>query len=117
MKAALTTANIKFRVYSEDFKGGEEDPNILPLAGKRGWAMLTCDTKNRYRELERRSVLRYRVRQFIFSGNLGGVALAQLLVRVYPKIRLFARENDRPFIAVITKSGDIYLRMDHRGNR
>jgi PIN like domain len=117
VKAALTAANIKFRVYSEDFKGGEEDPNILPLAGKRGWAMLTCDTRNRYRELERRSVLRYRVRQFIFSGNLGGVALAQLLVQVYPKIRAFSRENERPFIAVITKSGDIYLRMDHRGNR
>ena len=116
VKTALSSANIKFRIYSEDFKSGEEDPNILPLAGKRGWAMLTCDTKNRYRGLERKSIFRYRVRQFIFSGNLGGATLAGLLVKVYPKMRTFARENGRPFVAVITKSGDIYLRMDHRGN-
>lgn len=115
MKTALLAAHIKFRVYSEDFKDGEEDPNILPLVGQRGYAILTQDSRNRYRELERKSILRYRVRQFIVSGNLGGVTLAKLLVDSYPKIRAFARENDRPFVAVITKSGDIYLRMDSHG--
>jgi len=116
VKAALSDANIKFRVYSEDFRVGEEDSKILLLAGKRGWAMLTCDSKNRYRELERKIILRYRVRQFIFSANLGGATLAQLLVSVYPKMRTFARENSRPFVAVITKSGNIYPRMNQRGN-
>jgi hypothetical protein len=116
VKAALLAAKVKFRVYSEDFKGGEEDPNILSLVGKRGWAMLTCDSKNRYRGLEHKSILRHRVRQFIFSGNLGAATLAVLLVSVYPKMRTFAREHERPFVAVITKAGDIYLRMDHRGN-
>jgi hypothetical protein len=115
VKAQLSAANIKFRVYSTDFKGGEEDPNILPLVGRRGWAMLTCDSKNRYRELERKSILRHRVRQFVFSGNLGAATLAGLLVRVYPTMRRFAREHERPFVAMITKSGDIYLRMDHQG--
>lgn len=42
VKAALSAAKYKFRVYSQDFRGGEEDPNILPLVGKRGWAMITC---------------------------------------------------------------------------
>jgi len=56
------------------------------------------------------------VRLFIFTANLGGAALAQLLVNAYPKVRKFARENGRPFVAVITKSGDIYLRMNNRGN-
>src|SRR5579859_1680142 len=67
VKTALSAANIKFRVYSEDFRSGEEDPNILPKVGKRGWAMLTCDSKNRYRGLERKSILEYRVRQFVFA--------------------------------------------------
>src|SRR5271169_6156810 len=84
VKAALSAANIKFRVFSQDFRGGEEDSSILPLAGKHGWAMLTCDSRNRYRELERKSILRYRVRLFITPANLGGAALAQLLVNVYP---------------------------------
>jgi PIN domain-containing protein len=116
VKVALSRANIKFRVYTEDFKGGAEDPNILPLVGKRGWAMLTCDSKNRYRGVEHESILRFRVRLFVFSGNLGGATLAELLVRVYQKMRTFSREHSRPFVAVTTKSGDIYLRMDHRGN-
>ena len=116
MKTALSAAKIKFRVYSQDFNSGEEDPNILPLFGKHGWAMPTYDAKNRYRELERKSILRHKVRQFVFSGNLGGATLAALIVNVFPKIRTFARENAPPFGAVITKSGDIYLRMDHLGN-
>jgi PIN like domain len=115
VRNVLSSANIKFRCCSEDFKKGEEDSTILHLAGKHGWAMLTHDTKNRYRELERRNILSYRVRQFIFTANLGGHALAQLLVNVYPKMRHFARENGRPFVAVVTKSGDIYLRMDSQG--
>lgn len=116
MKDALSAANYKFRVYSQDFKGGEEDPNILPLVGKRGWAMLTCDSKNRYRDLERKLIMRYRVRQFVFAGNLGAATLGNLIVSVYPKMRTFAREHERPFVAGITKSGDIYLRMDHKGH-
>jgi len=116
VKAALSKATIKFRVYTEDFSGATEDASILPLVGERGWAMLTCDSKNRYRGVERGSILRFRVRLFVFSGNLGGATLADLLVRVYQKMRTFTREHSRPFVAVITKSGDIYLRMDHRGN-
>src|SRR6266404_4794169 len=49
VKAALSKATIKFRVYTEDFSGATEDASILPLVGERGWAMLTCDSKNRYR--------------------------------------------------------------------
>lgn len=115
MKSALLANKIKFRIYSEFFKPGSEDPDILDLAGKHGWAMLTIDRKNRYRELERKSIFRHRVRQFIFSANLGGAALAKLIVEVYPKMRKFARENERPFVAVVTKGGDIYGRMNHLG--
>jgi hypothetical protein len=115
VKAALSAGNIKYRVYTEDFRPGAEDTSILPLVGKRGWAILTCDSKNRYRGLERETILRYKVRQFIFTANLGGAALAKLLVDSYPKMRNFARENERPFVAVITKSGDIYLRMNSQG--
>jgi hypothetical protein len=116
VKDELVKANIKFVVYSQYFKGSTEDQNVLPLVGKRGWAMLTCDRRNRYRELERRAILLHRVRQFVFSGNLGGPALATLLVRIYPQMREFARKNDRPFVAVVTKGGHIELRMEASGH-
>ena len=60
--------------------------------------------------------MRYKVRQFVFSANLGGPALANLLVTVYPDMREFARENERPFVAIVTAVGNIYLRMDKSGN-
>ena len=116
VKSELTEAHIKFKTYSENFSCGAGDDKILELAGKRGWALLTCDRKNRFRELERRAVLRYRVRQFVFSGNLGGLAVARLLVKIYPQMRDFARKNERPFVAVITVNGNIALRMDKSGN-
>jgi hypothetical protein len=115
VKAALSAGNIKYRVYTEDFHPGAEDTSILPLVGKRGWAILTCDAKNRYRDMERKTILQHKVRQFIFTANLGGAALAKLLVDTYPKMREFARENERPFVAVITKAGDIYPRMNSQG--
>jgi len=116
VKEALSKANIKFKLYSDHFPRGQEDEQILQLCGRHGWAMLTCDRKNRYRDLERKVVVRFRVRQFVFSGNLGAEQLAKLLVETYSEMRRFARANERPFIAVVTKIGNIYLRMDKRGN-
>jgi len=113
---ALTKANIRHKPFSAKFKKGEEDHRILELCGRRGWAILSCDRRNRYRELERRAVLRHQVRQFVFSGNLGAPALAKLVVSVYPKMRKFARDNERPFVAIVTPAGNIYLRMDKNGN-
>jgi hypothetical protein len=115
VKVFLSAANIKFRVYSQDFPAGAEDPAILSLAGQRGWAMLTLDSRNRYRTLEHMCILRHKVRQFIFTANLGEAALARLLVNVYPKMRKFAREHPRPFVANVTKLGDVYLRMNNKG--
>jgi hypothetical protein len=115
VKDELVKANIKFVIYSKWFQSSTEDQNVLPLVGKRGWAMLTCDRRNRYRELERKAILLHRVRQFIFSGNLGGPALANVLVRIYSQMRSFARRHERPFVAVVTRSGHIELRMDRDG--
>jgi len=115
VKADLTSAKIKFKVYSESFRQGEADSRILEHAGRHGWALLTCDRQNRFREAERRTVVRHKVRLFVFSGNLGGPTLAKLLVSVYPAMREFSRKNERPFVAVITGGGHISLRMDKNG--
>jgi len=116
VKAALSKATIKFRVYTEDFSGATEDASILPLVGERGWAMLTCDSKNRYRGVERGSILRFSCSSVCFFRGILAALLSQICLSGYRKMRTFTREHSRPFVAVITKSGDIYLRMDHRGN-
>jgi hypothetical protein len=116
VKQELVKANIKHRVYTEFFTRGEEDCDMLPLVGRRGWAMLTCDKRNRRRGLERKAILLHNVRQFVFQGNLGGIYMGNLLVKTYPRLREFARRNQRPFVAIVTKAGNINLRMDKDGN-
>jgi PIN like domain len=115
VKEALTKAKIKFKVFSDHFNKGENDQQILRLCGRHGWVLLTCDKRNRYRDLERKVVMQFRVRQFVFGGNSGGIQLAKLLVDVYPEMRRFARESGRPFVASVTRNKDIYLRMDNKG--
>ena len=116
VKQVLDDASIKYKVYSQHFSRSEDDEAILKLAGQRGWLMLTGDSKNRFRDAERRAVLFYKVRLFIFSGNMGGIPLARLVISLKNKIFQFCREHEPPFIATITTGGKILLRMDKRGN-
>jgi hypothetical protein len=116
VKALLDAGSIKYKIYSSRFDKGTDDTHILRLAGQKGWVMLTCDKKNRYRELECKAVHYYRVRQFVFAGNLGGIPLARLLVSIKNKMRQFCRDHERPFVATITQGGSIHLRMDKNGN-
>jgi len=117
VKAALSAAKRKFRTYAQDFPKGAQDWEILSRAGARGWVVLTLDRRNRHREVELQSIKLHRVRVFNFAANLGEHALAKLLDKVYPEMRKFCRANERPFVAAITKSGNIYLRMDHTGKK
>ena len=38
------------------------------------------------------------------------------MILAYQDIKKFARENERPFVAVVIKAGNIYARMNHLGN-
>ena len=115
VRAALDRAGIKYISLSNSFPSGTEDSKILEVVGKRGWTRITLDRNNRYRHIEKDNILRFRVRQFVFRANLGGHALANLLVTCYPRMREFARLHGRPFVAHITKGGTIHLRLDKDG--
>ncbi len=63
------------------------DDQWLPLVGRNGWLLVTVDKNIRYNELERRAVIRFGVREFVFtSGNLSGRAMVQLLVTAFPQM-------------------------------
>ena len=77
---------------------------------------MTVDKRIRYNELERRTVTRHRVREFVFtSGSLSGASMARLLVIAYPEMLRTCEPNSPPFIASITKSGLVHLRFDEFG--
>lgn len=113
---ALGSMSIAFERHGAHFTSGVNDETWLPEIGKRGWAVLTCDKRIRYNELERLQIVRHRIRQFVFtSGNMSGVMMGEALRVAIPKmLRLFS-SHPAPFIAYISKSGNVEVRFDKQG--
>jgi hypothetical protein len=79
--------------------------------GSKGWVLLTTDKRIRYNFLEKRALQQYSVREFVFaSGNMSGQDMAAALEVALPKMRRVSRKLEPPFVAAITRTGDVHLR-------
>lgn len=110
----LAKAGIRF--YSGVFPAGTPDEEFLPKIGRRKWILITTDRNIRFRGVEKLSVVQYKVRLFVFTGNMGNRAMAETLVKAKNKLREFCRTHQPGFIAVVHKNGKVELRMDAEGN-
>jgi hypothetical protein len=107
---ALRGAGASVRVHNEHFAPAERDDIWLPEIGRRGWVLLTKDSRIRYRTKEREALINARVRAFILiSGNLSGPDMADILVKALPRIRRFVESHFPPFIAKIYKGGSVRM--------
>ena len=80
--------------------------------GEKGWLLVTKDKKIRFNELEKAAVLRNKVREFYFaSGNFNGTEMAEMLVAALRDMAKLCRKQAPPFIASITKAGNVNLRF------
>ena len=81
------------------------------MVGQRNWTLLTKDKQMRYSFLERRALQRYKVREFVFaSGDLSGQEMAEALVAAAAKMRSVIGSTRPPFVAAITKAGNVHVR-------
>ena len=81
------------------------------MVGSKGWVLLTADKRIRYNFLEKRALQQYSVREFVFaSGNMSGEDTGAALELAVPKMRRLARKLEPPFVAAITRIGEVYLR-------
>jgi PIN like domain len=95
------------------FAAGTEDAVWLPFVGQKGWILLTKDKRIRFNQLEKAAVRRHRVREFYFSsGNYTGAEMAAILVSALSKMIKACKKYNPPFIASISKSGDIAVRFE-----
>lgn len=114
---ALKRLGIAHERHATYFSRGTPDEQWLPFVGKHGWSLLTHDQKIRYNELEIRQIVRHRIREFVFtSGNLTGTTMAEALTVALPKIRRLHRYANPPFIACISKAGNVEIRYDSQGS-
>lgn len=103
---------IKHQRHGQHFPPGTQDTDWLPFVGEKGWTLITKDKRIRFNDLEKATVIDYRVREFYFtSGNYSGADMATMLIEALPEIIRLYRKQAPPFIASITKAGRVHLRL------
>lgn len=103
---ALRKAGAQVEIHDDHFAQDEEDPVWLDAVGRKGWIVLTRDTRIRRRTIEKRALEAARVRAFVFTrGNVQTSQVAQIFVSYLPRMVEMAERERPPFIALITGSG------------
>jgi hypothetical protein len=112
---ALRQTNVPVEIHDEHFPQAATDVEWLHEVGRRGWIVLTRDTRIRYRSLERAALMQAGVRAFVLvAGNLSGPEMATAFVTALPAIRRFVARYQPPFIARVTRRGTVSLLQDAR---
>lgn len=105
---ALRAAGARVEIHLDSFAPDLPDPDLLAEIGRRRWIFLSKDSNIRRRPLETNALLAAGVRAFILSsGNLRGEEQAESFVRALPAMVKICAERDGPFIARVTRSGDV----------
>ncbi len=112
---ALRAAGEQVRVHDEEFEQGTADRVWLDRAGVEGWAVLTKDSKIRYRSNETEVIFAAKVRAFVLvSSNLPGSEMATIFVQALPSMKRLCARQIAPFIAHVHRSGHVVLKLTHR---
>lgn len=107
----LSKLGVPFERHLAHFSPGVPDETWLPWVGANGWILLTSDKRIRYNLLEKHALKIHAVREFVFtSGNMSGQDMAEALALALRKMRNFCHRTKPPFVASITRAGDVYLR-------
>ena len=109
----LERAGIRFKRHREFFSGSTDDTVLLKKVGKQKWILITFDKKQRTRQLERKLIEQFKIREFAFtSSEIGDVG--ELLVKASSQMRKICKRLPGPFVASISKSGNVFVRPDDR---
>ena len=108
IRTALVDAGLTVEIHDDHFDRDEDDRVWLRDVGDRGWVILTKDQRLRYRPLELAALRSSRARVFILvAGNLRGSEIAAVFVKALPRIYRILASRPGPFVARITKAGEI----------
>lgn len=106
----LAEEGIRIAFHDDHFPQGTPDTEWLRDVGRRGWIVLTKDTRIRYRPNEKQALLGAGVRAFAFaSGNLSGAQMSDAIVKALPKMLKLLATHRRAFVARITAASDVAI--------
>jgi hypothetical protein len=109
--AALRTAGLTVEIHDDHFQQDTPDTDWLTAVGARQWVVLTKDSRIRRHPLEMEALLSSGVAAFILTASgLTGREMATAIVDAMPKIERLITKQVRPFVATISRSGDVTLK-------
>jgi hypothetical protein len=115
--ASLESLQVTYIRHGSKFASGADDEEWLPVVGQQGWAILTCDKRIRYNQLERDKIMQHGIREFVFtSGNLSGAMMGEILNKAVVQMEKLCAKYPAPFIATISQSGKVTVRWDKKGS-
>ena len=107
---ALRLAGEQVIAFYERFSSGTRDQVWLPEVGRNRWILLTKDSRIRYRRNEMQALLSSKMQSFVLvSSNLPGAEIAQIFVKVLPRMKRLCQRQRPPFIAHVHKDGTVAL--------
>jgi hypothetical protein len=107
-------AHIRYQRHRQHFAGWAEDTALLPLIGRKRWILLTTDQHHRTKPLEKYLIHQYKIREFILTeGDWSKSAICNAVMKAKNKMRNLCRYNSGPFMAFISKNGEVRLRSLH----
>lgn len=111
MAAVLRAADLHVEVHDDHFRQDALDPEWLTAVGEKNWIVVTRDERIRYRVAEKQAIRRAKVRAFVLAaqGDLRAEMLAQNFLEALPKIQRVVEKQKPPFIAKISRGGDVSL--------
>jgi predicted nuclease of predicted toxin-antitoxin system len=111
MAGVLRNAGLNVEIHDDHFSQNAQDPEWLTAAGERNWIVVTRDERIRYRVGEKQAIRRAKVRAFVLAaqGDLRAEMLAEIFLKAMPKIRRTVEQQKPPFIAKISRGGDVVV--------
>ena len=111
MAGVLRNAGLNVEIHDDHFPQNAQDPEWLTAAGGKNWIVVTRDERIRYRVAERQAIRRAKVRAFVLAaqGDLRAEMLAEIFLKALSKIRRTVKEQKPPFIAKISRGGEVTL--------
>ena len=107
--SVLRDAGLNVEIHDDHFPQNAKDPDWLTAAGKNNWIVVTRDERIRYRVAEKQAMRRAKARAFVLAaqGNLRAEMLAEIFLKALPKIRRTMKQQRPPFIAKISRDGNV----------
>jgi hypothetical protein len=101
-------------VYDHFGRCGVRDPEMLRLAGEKGWFLVSRDRRILRRASERAVIEEFGMGAFFLKDSLDDFcSIVRAMIHNWPEIKRLADARDRPFVFLIRERGVVRLENRH----